>query len=149
MPERHNICRRICRILAYVCLLAALIVYGYLYHPGVTLSDCLASPEKYDDAVIEVGNEAKVEQVFDDGFTIRQLGRRVRVTGATKDVRPGEFILLLARFHKPSSLEAVKIHIAKNRRMKIWLSTIPVLLIVAFFIKSYRFDFRNFYFQQR
>jgi len=148
MPERPRTSRFL-RIFAYLCIIAALIVYGYLYHPGVTLSDCLASPEKYDGVVIEVGNEAKVERVFDDGFTIRQLGNSVRVFGALEDVQPGEFVLLLARFHKPCTLEAVKIRIAKNRRMKIWLSTIPAVLVAAYFIRRYRFDFRTFYFQER
>jgi len=149
MREQHNTCARFYRILVYMFILTALIVYGFLYHPGVTLSDCLASPNQYDGAIIEVGNEAKVEKVFHDGFIIRQLGRSVRVAGTTSDVKPGEFVLLLARFHKPSSLEAIRIRIAKNRRMKIWLSVIPALLAAGYFFRRYRFDFRTLYFLER
>ena len=149
MPERRGVSRRVYRILIYSIVLAALICYGYRYHPGVTLSDCLTSPENYDGELIEVGNEAKIEDVYQGGFIIRQLGKSIPVVGTSPDVKAGEYVLLLARFHKPSSLEAVKIRIAKNRRLKIWLSAIPALLVLFYFLRRYRFDVRSLYFDER
>ncbi len=140
---------RTVRIFVYAVILAALILYGYFCHPGVTLDECLAAPEKYDGAVIEVGREAVVEKVFENGFSIRQLGKSVRVYASTENVSPGEFILLLARFHKPCTLEAIHVRVAKRRRAKIWLSAFPALFVLFYFFRRYRFDFHSFYFEER
>ena len=149
MNELNAAMWRAARILAYVSILAALILYGNKKHPVITLSDCLTSPEIHDGEIIEVGNEAIVDSVYADGFSIRQLGKTVHVAGDSKDAIPGEFILLLARFHKPNSLEALEFRIAKNRRSKIWVSAIPALVVLGYFIRRYRFNIKYFYFLDR
>jgi hypothetical protein len=137
------------RILLFLSILVLLILYGFYFHPGITLSDCLASPDEYDGEIIEVGNEAVIDSVFSDGFTIRQLGKTINVIGMSDDVKSGEFVLMLARFQKPASLEALEIRIAKKRRSKIWLSTIPALLVVGYFFRRFRFNFKHLSFQER
>ncbi len=139
---------RFSRILILAFSLVALIWYGHSRYPAITLQMCLADPDRYDGTTIVVGNEATVSQNVEDGFYIRQMGREVKViTESSFDI--GEFIILQAVFHKPNLLFAEKIRIAKKRRWKIWLSVIPAIAVCAFFIKRYRFNTRNFYFEER
>ena len=100
-------------------------------------------------AVIDVGNEAVVVDLLDDGFVIRQLGKDVRVKGDTKGVKRGEYVILQAKFHKPGRLEANEIRIAKKRRSKIVLSIFPAIFIIFYFLKKYRFSFHDLYFEER
>ena len=149
MNEKRILILRLLRIFAYAVFLAGLIFYGAANHPGVTLGECLDAPELYDGKVIEIGSEAVVDSVYYGGFTIRQLGKIVPVSGSANGVREGEFILLLARFHKPASLEAVAIRIAERRRAKIWFSAIPALLLLVLFFRRFRFDAARLYFYER
>ena len=111
--------------------------------------DFILNPEKYDGSTIIVGNEATVQEIHDDGFTIQQMGKNVRVFYSETDVRTSEFVVLKSTFHKPNTLQAHKVRIAKKRRAKIWLSVIPALLVCLYFIRRFRFNFRKFYFEER
>lgn len=140
---------RLFRILLLTFLLAILIWYGHTFYPAVTLQMCLANPELHDGSTIVVGNEATIQEIYDDGFLIEQMGKKVRVISSEQNVRLGEFVILKAVFHKPNLLEALEVRIAKKRRAKIWLSVIPALLVVAYFMKRFRFNVRQFYFEER
>lgn len=137
------------RIFLYLALLGALIFYGKQFHPNVTLKMCLEQPERYDETVIEVGNEAMVEHVYADSFTIRYLDHTVVVRGIHPDVKAGEFVLLRARFHKEGWLTPLEIRIAEQRRYKIWVSVLPVLLIGFYFFRKFRFNPKTFFFEER
>ena len=139
---------RILRIVLYCGILAGLIAYGRFFHPFVSLQMCLQDPQKYDGTTISVGNEAVVNEVFPDGFTLTQMGKNVRVFGSNK-VTPGDFITVPAVFHKPGWLEAQQIKVAKKRRAKIWLSVIPALAIIIFFFIRFRFDVHSLTFEER
>ncbi|RQW07159.1 hypothetical protein EH223_00645 [candidate division KSB1 bacterium] len=137
------------RVFVYLCSLAALILYGRVHFPYVTLQMCLSRPEFYDGTKISVGNEATVRDVYKDGFIIEQLGKQVRVSAPDVHVASGEFVYLHAVFFKPDSLHALKVRVAKKRRAKIWLSVFPVLLIGAYFFHRFRFNVKTFYFEER
>ena len=109
---------------------------------------CLDDPNKYDGSVIDVGNEAIVTGLYDDGFSTQQMGRMARVFGDIKNVEVGEFVVLRATFHKPNHLYASAVRIAKKRRLKIWLSVIPAIIIVVLFFTRFHFDFKSFYFEE-
>ncbi|MBN1559267.1 hypothetical protein JW998_03410 [candidate division KSB1 bacterium] len=139
---------RLLRVAVYFSSLVLLVLYGRFFHPFVTLQMCLADPEKYDGVTIHVGNEAVIVEVLPDGFSLEQLGRRVRVLGP-RDVRVGEFIILNAVFHKEGWLEVKRMRIAEKRRAKIWLSVFPAVFICIYFVARFRFDFRTLYFEER
>jgi len=140
---------RIIRILLLAFGLVFLIWYGYAFYPAITLQMCLANPDLYDGSTITVGNEATITGVHQDGFSIQQMGKHVRVFSTKTNVKPGEFVILKAIFHKPNTLEALDFRIAKQRRAKIWLSVIPALLVGIYFLKRFRFNFSSFYFEER
>ena len=140
---------RAARIALYLLFLSLLILYGYYFHPHVTLQMCLADPQKYTGSRIEVGNEALVHEIFKDGFSIKQQNRIVPVHGMSADVKINEFVIIDATFHELGWLEAHRIRVAKKRRYKIVLSVLPVLFILILFFKRYRFDFHNLYFIER
>ncbi len=131
---------RFFRIILYLTLMAGMIWYGRHYNPFLTLAMCLAEPEKYHGACIEVANETIVQQVFSDRFTVRYLDRTVTVIGDTTGVRPNEFISMIALFDRSGSLRLEEKHIALHRRWKIWVSVLPVILFLALFLRRYRFD---------
>ncbi len=137
------------RISFYVIILTSLILYGKMFHPDVTLKMCLEHPRRYDQTLIEVGNEAVVETVYADSFTIRYLDHIIPVRGMHPDVEPGEFVLLRARFHQEGWLEPLAIRIAEQRRMKIWISVLPVLWIAVYFFRKYRFNIQQQVFEER
>lgn len=90
-----------------------------------------------------------MRRIYNDGFSIEQLGREVRVFAPHVKVTSGEFIYLHAIFCKPDSLHAVKVRVAKERRAKIWFSVIPTLLIAAYFAGRFRFNSKTLCFEER
>jgi hypothetical protein len=141
--------RRFARVAVLLMALVALIWYGAAHNPTVTLAMCLAEPERYDGRRIEVANETVVQDILDHGFTIRYLGKTILVKGETAGVKKGEFLSLIAVFHKEGWLELEKFHIAIYRRWKIWVSVLPVILFAFMFVRRYRFDFGRMLWQER
>ncbi|HPI71875.1 MAG TPA: hypothetical protein PK843_17170 [bacterium] len=139
---------RFLRISLYLVLLAGLIWYGRTRDPRVTLAMCLAEPEKYHGTRIEVANETIVQQLFNDGFTIRYLGKTVTVIGDPTGLRPNEFLSMIAVFDRSGRLLLEKKHLALYRRWKIWVSVPPVLLFLIFFLRRYRLDLSTLQWQE-
>jgi hypothetical protein len=141
---------QVSRVIIYAGLLAALIIYGKVAYPDITLKMCLDNPDRYDGMTIEVGGEATIGDRLADGFTIVFLGEVVRVKGSHPHLRKREYLSLIAVFHKEGPwLEAIDIHIAKYRRTKIVLSVLPVIAVGLLFVKRYRFDFTCLQFRER
>lgn len=130
-------------------LLVALTYYGYRAFPEIRLVDCLRDPARYDGTLITVGTEATVERVLPDGFLVRQMGRVVRVIGDAGNPRPGDYVRFRARFHQEGHLSLAQLYVAKRRRAKVGVSILPVLLVVALVVKTYRFDPHRFCFVER
>lgn len=130
-------------------ILAGLIWYGKTYYPGITLSLCLTDPERYDGQFVEVGNGAIVQDISSNGFIIKQMGKQIKVQGNSENVIAGKYIYLYAIFHSPGWLEAKKIHVADKRQMKIWISILPIVVILFYFFKTFRFNLKNCKFTER
>jgi hypothetical protein len=137
------------RIGIYLACLVFLLIYGKLYYPAVTLPMCLKNPDKYDGLEIGVGSEAKVVSVTDGWFTIRQLGVEVEVRGSAPDIRPDEYIIMEAVFHREGWLEMTRVYVAVQRRYKIFISVAPVVVVFILLVFTYRFNFSTMEFQER
>ncbi|MBC7187997.1 MAG: hypothetical protein H5U38_13265 [Calditrichaeota bacterium] len=141
--------RRLVTIGLLLCLLAVLSYYGYRAYPEVRLIDCLRDPERFDGVSITVGNEAKVWQIVEDGFVVRQMGRLVRVQGDPGTARVGDFVRFQAQFHRDGHLTLQRLYVAKRRRAKVAISLLPALLVAVLVVRSYRFDRRRLCFVER
>ena len=140
--------KRILFAVSSLLLMIWLSWYGKENDPTITLQMCLKEPRRYDNAIIEVGTEATVDSLTKDGFILKQMGKKIKVVGSDKDLKTGEYISLLAVFHNEGWLELKKIHVAKNRRLKILTSLLPVLLVFYFFFRHYRFHCQTFEFRR-
>ncbi|RPH89500.1 MAG: hypothetical protein EHM72_20290 [Calditrichaeota bacterium] len=143
-----SIYRRL-RIVLYLVVLAGLVLYGRYFYPVISLQLCLEHPQRYYQQIINIGNEAVIEQVKDDGFVIRYLHHLVAVEGNTSNLKVGEYVYLRARFIAPDRLELMTMHIAEGRRMKIMLSIIPAVFIIFWFLRRFRWRFTSFDFVER
>ena len=126
-------------------LLILLSFYGAYFHPWIELNQCLKNPEQYDGKMVTHFREPMIGTIYSDGFQLLQRrGPSIRVYSDTTGLIKGKYIGLKGIFHKKGYIEAVSFHVAQNRRYKIWLSVLPVLLIAVFFVRYYRFDFKKF-----
>jgi len=131
-------------IIASLIPLIALSFYNVHYHPWVSLNDCYENPEKYDGQLVTHFREPMIAEIQDNGFILKQYqGPSIKVFANTKDLKIGEFVGLKAIFHKEGYLEAVTCRVAKNRRYKIWLSVIPVVLIAFLLMRFFRIDWKT------
>jgi hypothetical protein len=126
-----------------------LIVYGYIFNPTITLVMCLENPARYDAKVIEIGTEATVADLISNGFVLRQFGMEIPVYGQVRDLAINDFVSLKAVFHREGYLELLKVHAAKGRRLKIWISVPPLFFVIGFFFYKYKFNLRQFLFLER
>lgn len=137
------------RIGFYLVVLTSLVLYGRYEYPVISLQTCLQHPQRYDQKIINIGNEAVIEQVKEDGFFIRYLHHLIYVEGTASNLRVGEYVYLRARFIAPDRLSLIALHIAAGRRMKIWLSIIPAVVIIFWFFRRFRWRFTSFTFTER
>ena len=141
--------RRYIRLFCFLVIMICLLFYGKVFNPAITLQMCLNNPEKYDGVVIQVRHEATVLEIKDDGFTIQEMGRVIKVVGPNKNIKENEFIDIDAVFHKSGWLELVQARIEINRRYKMIISIFPAIFVIALFFYSFRFDFNKFTFCKR
>lgn len=136
--------------MAFWCaVLLGLVVYGKMANPAVTLQMCLRQPSRYDGQVIQVGAEATVVAIRQDGFVIRQMGKTIPVIGGNEGIVIGDFVSLIATFHSTGFLELHESYVARYRRLKILVSILPVLLIGYLFFKRYKFSVKQGLFYSR
>lgn len=82
----------------------------------------------------------RVERVTPEGFVVQLRGREYLVRGAS-DVRAGEDVELLARFHAPDRLDLVRV---RPHRVPRWrfvanaVSVATVLVVLAILIRRFR-----------
>ncbi len=135
-------------ITTFICSIA-LIIYGYINNPSISLSMCLDNPQQYDGQIIEIGTEITVARVWQNDFTLRQMDKEIPVYGDNSNLNINDFIYLRAIFHKEGFLELLQIRAAKLRRIIIWISVPPVLLVLVLFFRQYRFNIRSVQFEER
>lgn len=130
-------------LLTFVCI--ALSYYSAHHHPWITLTQCLENPELYNGQIVTGFHEPLIGKIYEDGFMLHHSdGDSIRVYADTTGLSKNEYISIKARFYKEGYLKAINIHVAKNRRTKIVLSTIPIFFLVFIFFKNYRFNIKNF-----
>ena len=124
-------------------------VYGRYYNPTLTLKQCLEQPDKYDGAYLELANEMTVQAIYPDSFIVHQAGQLIKVVGHDPNIQVNNFIALKAIFHKGGWLQLEGVRVAEQRRVKIWISVLPVLLVLYLFFRQFRFNISGFYFERR
>ena len=104
----------------------------------------MQNPEKFDGEWVTHYHEPMIGEIYADGFQLLQLNRSpIRVTADTTGLIQEKFLGLRAIFHKEGYLEAVSLHVSRNRRYKIGLSVLPVLFIGLLLIRFYRIDWKQ------
>ena len=150
MSEKFSILHnRWVRISGLLLILAGLLYYGHRFNPEIKLSMCLKNPTRYDGREIPVGTEARVIKRLADGFILQEMNHTIHVKGANQEISPGEYVRIRAIFHKEGYLELKRIYVAKGRRLKIFLSIVPAVLVLSLLFKIYRFDWRRMLFTER
>ncbi|MBN2103737.1 hypothetical protein JW835_06830 [bacterium] len=132
-----------------IILLTGLCYYGGTHTPWLKLSTCLEHPEKYDGQRVTYIREPKIEKVTPEGFILNHGGDTLPVIADTTGLKANEYIGLVAIFHKEGYLEAVDMVISKNRRYKILLSVIPVLLTAFLFFRSFKINWKTMQFEMK
>jgi hypothetical protein len=130
--------------------LFSLSFYSAHFHPWIGLNDCLQNPQKYDGQLVTSYNEPMIGEIYSDGFQlIQKQVPSIRVYSDTTDLSTGEYVGIRAVFHREGYLVATNLKVARNRRSKIWLSVIPVLIICSFLMYYYRFNMKTFQIELR
>lgn len=137
-----------------ICLLIGITIglsyYSSHFNPWLTLDECIQNPDQNDGCMVNSFREPMICQLFNDGFILRQShGPSIRILCDTTNLTVGEYIGLKGIFHKEGYIEATAIQIAENRRYKIWLSTLPVLVIGFLFFKYFHFNLKIFQIELR
>ena len=142
--------KRLVPILILFLILILLCIYTGRNHPWITIEECLQNPEKYNDKLITEYWEPQIGKIYADGFRlIQRHAPSIRVYCDTTGLKTGEFVGLKAYFKKEGYLRAEQAFVATNRRYKIWLSVIPVILVLFLFFYNYTFNPRKFQFELR
>jgi len=135
---------RIIGLIGIPILLILLAFYSASKYPTLSLNECLQNPEAYDGCTLSWFNEPMIGEIHDDGFLLIQgQGPSIRVIADTTGLIVNKFIGMTAVFHKEGYLESKKLVVARNRRYKIWLSVLPVLLVGFMMIRTIRIDWKN------
>lgn len=137
------------KVAGLILALLVLAAYGYMNYPGLTLPMCLDNPGEYDGREVSLGTETRVEEILPGGFRVRQWGRYIRVEGDPQDAEVGDFVQLLAVFHREGFLELKRLYVAKNQRKKILVSILPALLVLGLFFRKYNFTWTKKRFEER
>ena len=142
--------KRIVLILTLFIILCLLCIYTGLAHPWISIEECLKNPKKYDGRLITEYWEPQIGKIYSNGFQlIQRHAPSIRVYCDTTGLQSGEFVGLKAHFHDKGYLTAEQAFVATNRRYKIWLSVIPVFLILFLFLYYYRINLKKFQFELR
>jgi len=140
--------------LILILILLVILILPCLYtgwtHPWLNIEECLQNPKKYDGKLITEYWEAKIGEIYSDGFQlIQRHAPYIRVYCDTTGLKTGEFVGLKAFFNKNGYLRAEKVTMAHNRKYKIWLSVIPVIFVLFLFIRYFNFNLKKIQFELR
>jgi len=138
------------RLLIYASLMTFLIYYGQKNHPGVTYAECTSDPIKYHNTPIEIGTEATINEIYPDYFLISQMQHLIKILGPAPDhAQVGEFVTLSGTFQKDGSIIPASIRIAEKRRLKIWISLFPMIVVIFYFFKIFKWDWARWRFVRK
>ncbi len=124
--------------------------YYHNHNSWLSVDTCLENPEKYHSSTVNSFREPVIKAIHADGFILKQKNRKaVKVYADTTDLIPNKYIGLIATFHKDGYLTAQTIKVSENRRYKILLSIIPILLVFFLFTRVFRWDWKTLVWRTR
>jgi hypothetical protein len=130
-----------------IILLAMIITLSYIgmrTAPWLSVNTCLENPDAYHGRTVTYYREPKVGDIYADGFQLLQKkGPSIRVYADTTGLIQGEYIGMIATFHRDGYLISQSLRIAKNRRYKIGFSVFPVVIVAVLFFRSFRFNLKK------
>ncbi|MCD6326606.1 hypothetical protein J7M28_03495 [bacterium] len=134
-------------------ILAALCVYSGIKGPELAphFSDYLKDPDRFDGTQFMVQFTMVKEIKGPERFVVADLnGRRIDVVGSIPSGSEECFISFEAIFKAPGYLILQKPwHIYSKDRLKLYVSAIALLGVMAFFLRRFRFNLRRFCFEAR
>ncbi len=132
---------RILMIVSSLTLLSLLCIHFAHHSPWLSLDACLKNPEKFDGELVTSFREPRISEIYSDGFLLTQkAGDSIKVLSDTSGLVINKYVGLSATFHKEGHLKAIHLKVSENRRYKIGLSIIPVLLIAFLFFRFFKWD---------
>ena len=141
------------RFILFSILLTALFglcFWGRYFHPWIDTTQCDRNPATCDGLLVIHFSEPMIGEIYKDGFLLLQKNKQpIRVRSDTTGLIPGEFIGLSAIYHREGYLETVSLEIARNRRYKIWLSVIPLGIVIFALIRCFRINLNPFQIELR
>lgn len=136
-------------IVACIAVVLALCVYAGLRHPGRTLDDCLAQPAAHDGEIVYTPHESIIGDVVDGGFLLRWSGREIPVRGAFQALPRGAYVQVRGVFHREGYVEAIAVHVGRDRRLKIAVSIAGAAIALYLVWKNFTWDGRERAFRER
>ncbi|MDP2918571.1 MAG: hypothetical protein Q8N68_03665 [bacterium] len=142
--------RRIVSILLIFFAIIGLGAYAVWRGPAVELTSwqALDDPGKYAGMEISGGYNRVVGG--EGGYlTVAPFGHKV-VLKVSPDFIPerGEFLSYNGRVNSQGYIDVEKIYLHKERGTKYFLSLIPLVIIMIWFARAYKFNWRKFYFEE-
>lgn len=126
------------RVIAAVLLTVVILllcIYSGFHPPETSLDDCLSAPRRYDGRVIYSPREARIGEVYGDGFLLRWGGNSIPVKGEVHGAVKGRYVQVKGIFHREGYIEAVRMKTGTYRRLKMAVSVVAVA-IVFFVLKK-------------
>jgi hypothetical protein len=123
-----------------VMVTAILCVYAGLYHPGLTLEECLSRPAACDGAVIYTPHESTIGDIAEGGFTLRWGHREIQVRGVAPSLQRGTYVQVKGVFHKEGYIDALAIHVGRYRRLKMAASAVGAAIVFFLVWKRFIWD---------
>lgn len=123
-----------------VMVIVILCVYAGLYHPGLTLEECLSRPAACDGAVIYTPHESTIGDIVEGGFSLRWGGMEIQVRGAVPPLSSGTYVQVKGVFHKEGYIDALAIHVGRYRRLKMAASVVGAAIALYLVWKNFGWD---------
>ena len=131
------------KVLSLILLIFTACFYSQHKYREFSLQDCLSNPEHGDGVTLKFGGNSKAGEVSEDRFELVRGKDKMTVMGRVGDLKKNDYIVMKAIFHKEGYLELKDIHVRKLRRLKIYLSVLPVFLVVGLILRQYKFDLKK------
>jgi len=130
--------------IVYAALLAAsialLCIYSARRHPGLTIDECLASPEAHDGATVCGPYAATVGALTDGGFILRWEGGEIPVRGTHPDLLRGRYVSVRGVFRREGFIEAAVIGVGVHRRLKMAVCVAATLVVLFMLWRRFEWD---------
>lgn len=142
------------RILIIIILLLGIVALGFYAAwrgPSHELTgwDTLAQPEKYAGLTIS-GSYNRVVGGVENYLVVAPYGHQISLeVGNDFIAKPLDFVSYEGIVQKEGYIKVQALHIHYHRFLKYLASLVPFLVIILWFFKKYRFNFREFYFEER